>query len=381
MMLRSFRVPLVAVAVLGTAVPASAEIKTCKTGQIVMGNPKYKGMERPAPSGSMVKADPPLGVRSMVFAGQTMYTSNGQEIWSADLASGAVKRIAGEHQKAATKFNDGPCPAARFTNVHGMTLLPDGSLVAADYGVSALVRIESPGDPAKCKVSYFAGTSKPVEGTINDPGEADGPGATAKLQWPEWPAADAAGNVYVIDSTTSKLRKVAADAQRTVSTVATLPTEGGLQAWRGLTVLKDKLYSVNNTTTAGVVFEIDPKTGKARKVFEGTYKQFVEIPQNTTPALSAITTDGSNLFITGSGFIWKLTPAGKLTHVAGKGNPTDIPKTYDLKAAHPAKDLLLRVRTGDSSTMGTTAALAYADGQLYFRGREDGVYVVRLDCK
>lgn len=376
---RSLVFPALAATALALAPrPAAAEIKACKTGSIVVGNPKFRGQGRPPATGGNAKADPALGVRSMVFKGNTMYTTNGEAIWSVDLATGALRRIAGDEQKGALRFSDGACADARFQNIHGLTLLPDGSLVAADYAASALVKVSSPDSPAQCRVSYHAGTSKPFQGSGTSAGDADGPADSAKLNWPEWPVADAAGNVYVIDSQTSRLRKVAPD--RTVSTVATLPASAS-QTYRGLTLLKDKLYAVSNDSTSGVVSEIDPATGKVRKVFEGTWKQFVEIPQNSSPTLMAITNDGTNLFITGSGFIWRLTTAGKLTHVAGKGSPTDIPRTYDLKAAHPAKDLLLRIRNGDSSTMGTLAALAYHDGALYFRGREDGTYVVKIDCK
>lgn len=378
MISRSLVLPVLAAASLAQMPSARAEIKACKTGSIIAGNPKVGGPARPPASGGNAKSDPPLAVRSMVFKGNTMYTTNGDSIWSIDLASGALKKIAGEEHKGPPKFNDGSCAEARLQNIHGMTMLPDGSLVAADFPASALVKITSPGDPAQCRVSYHAGTDKPTQGNATNVGDDDGPVGTAKLNWPEWPVADAAGNVYFIDSQTSKLRKVAPD--RTVSTIASLPSNGP-QTYRGLTLLKDKIYAVSNGSTTGIVTEIDPKNGKVRKVFEGGYKQFVEIPQNTAPALMAITNDGTNLFVTGSGYIWKLSTAGKLTHVAGKGSPTDIPRTYDLKAPHPAKDLLLRIRNGDSSTMGTLAALTYHEGNLYFRGREDGVYVVKIDCK
>lgn len=380
---RSLVLPLLAGTAFLVAAPrsAAAEIKACKSGSIVIGNPKYRGADRPPPTGATAKSDPALAVRAMVFSGKTMYTSNGQEIWSVDLASGALRRVAGEHQKALSKFTDGPCDKARFHNVPGIAILPDGSLIVADQGASALLKVTSPAASASCNVSYLAGTSKPVDFNASAQGEADGPGATAKLQVPAWVAVDSAGNVYFIDLTSSKLRKVAADAQHTVSTVAQLPTGTGGQPYRGLTMLKDKLYAITNTSMSGVVVEIDPKTGTVRKVFEGAAKQLVEISPNTAPALMAITNDGTNLFVTGSGFIWRVTPAGKVTHVAGKGSPTDIPKSYDLAAAHPAKDLLLRIRQADAGTMGATASLAYHDGNLYYRGREDGVYVVKIDCK
>ena len=357
--------------------PAAAQVKACKTGSIVVGNPSYKGTDRPAPAGVKATADPPLGVRAMVFKGKTMYTSSGEDVWAIDLAGGTMRRVAGQHSPKLT-FADGPCDKARFQNIHGLTLLSDGSIVVADFAAGALLKITSPDDPAACKVSYHAGTSTPADSTVAQSGDADGPPGTGKLLWPEWPAADAAGNVYVIDATTAKLRKVAPD--RTISTVTTLPG-GGSPTYEGLTLLGGKLYTISNGANTGIVTEIDPATGKVRKVFEGGYRQIVEIPPGRAPVLSAITSDGKDLFITGSGFVWRLTTAGKISHVAGKAIESELPRGYDVNAPHPPKDLYLRIRNGDATTTGALSALAYHDGSLYYRGRADGVYVVKIDCK
>lgn len=368
---------LAAVALIGAPRPAAAQVKVCKTGSVVVGNPNYQGTDRPPPTGNKATADPALGARAMVFKGKTLYTSSGEDIWAADLASGALRRVAGQHSAKLT-FTDGPCDQARFQNIHGLAMLPDGSIIVSDFAGGALLKISSPDDPAACKVAYHAGTSAAVDGQVRQSGDADGPPGTGKLLWPEWPVADAAGNVYVIDSTTSKLRKVAPD--RTLSTVTTLPG-GGNTSYEGLTLLGGKLYAINNTANSSIVTEIDPATGKTRKLFEGTYRQILEISPNTAPVFSAITSDGKDLFVTGSGFIWRLTTAGKLTHIAGRGSPLNLPPKFDLAATHPAKDLVLRIRNGDAGTIGTLSALAYHDGSLFYRGRADGVYVVKIDCK
>jgi hypothetical protein len=380
-MAKSIVHPLVAASFL-PALDAAAQVKACKAAQILYGNPDFRGPRERPKSGASAKADPPLGWRTLAFAGKNVYTSTGQEVWATDLAGGTLRLVAGEQQNAMPKLAEGPCATARFANIHGITALPDGSLVVADNGANAVLQINSPDDAAKCQVVTLAGTNKPIASVSNMvAGDKDGPVGESKLGLPSWPVADPEGNVYFIDNSTAKLKKIAPDAAHTTTTVATFPRDQGIQTYRGLTILKDKLYASTNNFATGFIFEADPKTGQVRKVLAAQGKDLAEIGPNMGASFSSITDDEKDLFITGSGYIWRVTTGGKVTHVAGAGAPLTWPQGYDPKAEHPAKKVILRYRVSDQSVVGTTAGLEYNDGALYYRGKSDSSYVMKIDCK
>jgi hypothetical protein len=372
---------LMAAAVLLAPAAALAQGRTCKTGELFAGSPVYRptGTEKmPATMG--LTDEPPLHWRTLTFAGNTLYTNTGQEIWAADLASGKLRRVAGEQAPGAPRFSDGPCAKARFANLHGMAALPDGSLVVADHEAHALLRITSPQDPAACAVAFLAGTRKATDNVrFIRSGDKDGPGAEALIANPEWPVADGAGNIYFVDGGTGKVKQV--DLENHVSTLAKLPREGGIQVFRDMTLLGGKLYTIGNTFTTGYVHEVDTRNGKVRKLATLGWEQLPEVGQNATVALSSITTDGKDLFLSSSGFIWRMSPrGGKPVHVAGAGSPNDFPKGYDPEGKHPAKQLVLRYRIGDQNNLGTNTAMTYHDGALYWRGRSDSPFVVKISC-
>jgi hypothetical protein len=367
---------LVAVAAFSTATPARAQ-KACSHGALLMGSPRWQGAGKPDPAGADLK-EPPLQFRSLVFRGANVFVNEGQEIWLADLRAGKARRIAGETQPGFPAYKEGPCADARFMNIHGVASLPDGDLVVADYLAHALLKVHDPASP-ECRVTYLAGTSAPVE-REGKKGDEDGPGASAKLNGPEWPVADDDGNVYFIDSIKMKVKKIATDPEHTVSTVVQL-FDNKQYGYTGLVIINDKLYVVGNTFTNALVFEIDPATGAQRKILDGGAKIFPGLPSSTAPTLSSATTDGKNIIVTGQGFIWSITPKGKITHIAGSGTSIEFPKTYDVVNSHPAKKAVLRFRNGDVSVMGTTTALAYQDGVIFWRGRSDGPYVMSFRCK
>jgi hypothetical protein len=374
--LRSVLASLAAAAILAGAAPALAQ-KACSAGALLMGNPRYQGAERPDPKGAGTRDDPPHQFRSLVFRGSNVFTNDGQELWIADLRESKMKRYAGEHQPAWPKLKDGPCAEARFMNIHGVASLPDGDLVVADYTGHAILKVTNPATP-ECTVSYLAGASAPAE-REGKRGDEDGPGAAAKLSAPEWPVSDDEGNIYFIDSGTKKLRKIAADAEHTVSTVAQL-FDNKQYGYVGLTMLDDKLYAVGNTFSNALIFEIDPATGATRKVLDGGSKVFRPVDATTAPSLSAVTNDGKHLLVSGQGYIWRVTTEGKVTHLAGSGSPIEFPRTYDVVNSHPAKKAVLRFRNGDVSIMGTTTSLAYQNGVIFWRGRSDGSYVMSFRC-
>ncbi|NMB74591.1 MAG: hypothetical protein GYA21_05615 [Myxococcales bacterium] len=104
-------------------------------------------------------------------------------------------------------FNDGVGPAACFDRPRALLSLPSGEAVLSDRGNHA-VRLLAPDGAA----SVLAGTGAA--------GAGDGPGAQATFREPVGLALDTDGSVLVADSQNDRVRRIAADAARTVTTVA-----------------------------------------------------------------------------------------------------------------------------------------------------------------
>jgi hypothetical protein len=117
-----------------------------------------------------------------------------------------------------------------------------------------------------------------------------------------------------------------------------------------------------------------------REVIGAKGKDVPQVGENQAVSFAGLTTDGKDLFVTGSGYIWRVTPMGKIAHIAGAGSPLQFPKGYDAMGENPAKKIFLRYRVGDQSVMGATAAIAHHGGALYYRGKASGTYVVKIDC-
>ncbi len=89
--------------------------------------------------------------------------------------------------------------------------LPDGTWVMADSRAHRIWRVDAAGS-----VTPFAGDGNPT----GDPRYDNVPALQARFFQPTFVLADAAGNVYVADTHNAAIRKIANDANRTVSTVA-----------------------------------------------------------------------------------------------------------------------------------------------------------------
>lgn len=102
---------------------------------------------------------------------------------------------------------DGPGQGARFDRPVALAFDLDGSLLVADMHNCRIRRVAN--DPAHT-VSTVAGS------TI---GYQDGPAAQAQMNNPSGIAVASDGTIYVLDTYNRALRKIARDAQRTVSTL------------------------------------------------------------------------------------------------------------------------------------------------------------------
>lgn len=353
-------------------------IPVCSGAQPFAGNPDYAEPKDRAVDGQGLRDDPPLGWRTMLFAGDKLVTAVGQEIWDTDLlaAKPVVKRLAGQEDRSGQSLKPGAGRDARFANIFGLALLPDGSLVGADQTGNCLFRVADPFGPA-CTVTLLAGTPQPVESVSpGDPpnvGDVDGPGESARFGLPEWPAV-VGDATYFIDEGNSKLKKMAGDAAHTVTTVAKLP-EG---TYCAMIALQGKLYALaNNTNSEGFILEIDPASGAVREVVRGRAEKF---KGSGAINVSGLTTDGHGLFTTQSGQLLYVTLDGQVKSLAGTGDYIEFRQPYDWTKPQKA-DAVQLVTTRRVQTAGSSVFLGYKDGAVYFCATSATTYVERLLCK
>jgi hypothetical protein len=350
---------------------------TCTTGVLFAGNPSYPTPADRPTEGTGLLEDPPLGWRGMTQRFDTLYTTNGRQVWSTDLsqASPVLHRVAGVEDNFA--FRGGPCAEARFANATGIAMLVD-SLVVADPSANAVVQIDHP-DGAGCTVRYVAGTSEPQQSTNPfDPpnqGDADGPGASATFRLPRWPVVGPGDVIYVWDSGNHKVRSIAPDGPRTVDTVASVDADFTMQ---GMTMAGGKLYLVGSTFTESAMFEVDPGTGNVTEVVRDRYDPWMT-EGSDTPSAAGASSDGTSIITYSRGRIFNLSAAGEATHIAGNGAYAQFTGGYDPTASHPALDLELLEH--NASTAGAQAFLHYRAPHLYFAGVGTSGYVVRITCE
>jgi hypothetical protein len=365
---------------------------SCSTGSLFAGNPLYKGMplDRPT-SGTGILADPPFQWENLVFANGWLFSRDEGELWGVDLSASAKveKRVAGLNRTDANfGFSDGPCASARFSRIEGLAMLPDKSLVVADSLANAILHVKNPTTSA-CTVEYWAGNhtaSLDYDPFMSPPNEGDvnGPGAMAKLNSPGAIVADEAGNVYFYDYGSHNIKKVSNEAAHTVSTLVAVPKSGAVDKIPNLTRIGGKIYGAGfDSSNKSYVIEVDIATGTLKNIVESAGgSKFDPADSAGSVQLSGITTDGTGLIVSGDGYVWYVTTAGVVTHIAGQGPNIDYwPSDYDPKASHPAKDLWLPpVRS--ASSIGSADYITYFEGSLYFRAQGDGTaaFIEKISC-
>jgi hypothetical protein len=365
---------------------------TCSTGTLFAGNPSYDGQpnDRITP-GTGMKADRPFKWQNLLFVGNTLYSRDAGELWSVDTAAAnpVMNRVAGKNPTGSKyTFTAGPCASARFGWIKGFAAMPDGSLLVVDGLANAVLKVKDP-TSASCAVEYYAGTKTPVAELdpykVPNSGDVDGAGATAKFTNIGPIVTDDAGNAFVYDSSTRKIKKIANDANHTVSTLGAKIEKP--YTIRNLTRIGTKLYGVGDDSSKASIVEVDTGTGAARLVVEGKGDVFKPLDPYKSATLHGITTDGKNLIVSGLGYIWHVTPAGKVTHIAGDGTSyIDFPKSgYDPKGAQPAMKMQLpgaRAAASPDQEIGSFEFITWNKGAIYTRGsKATAAWVNRIACQ
>jgi hypothetical protein len=358
--------------------PTVMAAPVCTSGELFAGAPDYSDPADRAKDGQNLLDVPPLGFRALLLAGDKLVTAVGPELWYSDLAAQTPKltRFAGREDRNARQSKPGPCREARFGNISGVALLPDGSITGADQMANDIFVVKDPFGPA-CAVSFIAGATEPQPelnpGYPAHEGDTDGAGASAMLRGPDWLAAFDDGVVYFLDTDNGKLKEVLADTAHTVKTVTKLPGA----SYQAMTALNGKLYLIgNNDSGEGLLIEIDPASGATRDVLRGRSDTWLS---DGSINVSGLATDGAGLITSSSGQILYVTLKGDVEKIAGNGTYFELEQDYDPRQPHPAAELQLW-STGRTSTAGANVFLAYRDGRLYFSAAGATPYVERIAC-
>lgn len=161
------------------------------TVRTVAGHPSRTGHAN-GPGATVASFDSPCGV--VVAPGGTCYVADTVGCAIRAIApDGSVRLVAGS-DSGADGYLDGVGTAVRFTFPRALALGSDGLLYVADTNNHRIRRVHPNGS-----VSTIAGSAA---------GFQDGPGATARFQFPHGIAADAAGRLYVSDTFNHAVRRI-----------------------------------------------------------------------------------------------------------------------------------------------------------------------------
>lgn len=171
-------------------------------------------------TGSAARFNGPTGV-AVDGSGNVFVADKGNHTIRKVTPSGVVTTLAGSAGNSGSVNGTGA--GARFNGPTSLALDQNGNIYVADYGNHLIRKVTSSG-----VVTTFAGSS-------GQPGEADGIGGNARLNFPNSVAMDGSGNLYVADSGHQAVRKVTPSGM--VSTIATeVFTSAGFNSPSGIAV-------------------------------------------------------------------------------------------------------------------------------------------------
>lgn len=211
-------------------------------------------------------------------------------------------------------YADGPAASAQFNTPNGLVLDAAGNFYVADSFNETIRKISA------------AGVVSTIAGQVGRSGDIDGTGAAALLALPGSLALDAAGNIFVVETGSTAIRKV------TPAGVVSTFLRGGdgspgtmqapvlisgivFDAAGNLLLADGSGHTVRKATPAGIVTIIAGSPG-----IIGSNDGTGSAALFHYPAGIAVEPSG-NILVTGDGVLRRVTPAGVVTTLAGQ---TDV---------------------------------------------------------
>ncbi|MDR3606671.1 MAG: SMP-30/gluconolactonase/LRE family protein [Oligoflexia bacterium] len=227
---------------------------------------------------------------------------------------GNVSTIAGT--AGTTGSTDGAASGATFNNPWGVTVDGSGNLYVADHGNATVRKISS-------------GQVSTIAGTAGMQGSADGQGTSATFDFPTGIASDGAGTFYITDSGTNMIRVISSSGM-----VSTLAGQTGLSGYADGQGSAAKFSDPDGVVLdgSGNLYVVDSSNTCIRKVTSSgnvtTLAGSAKVSgssdgQGSTAAFNGpqrITADRSgNLYVTdeNNNTIRKITPSGYVSTIAG----------------------------------------------------------------
>ena len=269
-------------------------------------------------------------------------------------------------------FADGIGAAAKFSYPYAVTMDASGNLLVADYYNHKIRKITPTG-----VVTTIAGSTK---------GFADGTGTAAQFYFPTDLAVDASGNIYVVDQSNHKIRKIS-------PTGAVTSFAGSTSGFADGTGSAAKFNYPSGVTVdaSGNVYVGDEGNVKIRKItpagevttLAGSTVGFADGPGVTAkfqnPTGLAVDATG-NVYVADGGNhkIRKITPAGDVTTLAGStigytdgtsmlakfNNPTDVTldASDNVYVADYSNYKIRKITPGGAVTTLAGSTAGFADG-------------------
>lgn len=349
----------------------------CTTGSLFAGDPLYEEPTDRPNEGDPILGAVPLPYRNLVFTGDLMVTHSGSELWTTDLseATPVLHRFSGRESEGQM-LRTGACDQARYANLMGLALGPDGSLYLGDQTANAVLQITDPFGPS-CSVHHFAGSNADIAelspDTVPNQGEQNGPGLQASFRGVERLTVSDTGDVYVWDYGNTAIRKIAADADHTVSTLVS--SIDGIVF--DLKWLDGRLYLWGSGNDVFLT-EVDPSDGTTRDILRGRSDLFDSSSPSNYPG--GMVTDGEALIVYYNGQLFRVSLEGRIDLLAGTGAIIEFDSGYDPYVSHPAEELELASRSaapvaGAHLWLGIDAA-----DDLYVSTKVISPYIEKVEC-